>query len=182
MHRLAWLWNLLVLAALPLALAGCPQVEIVGAHVHSPDDCILVVHSKVQDLSHVANRCKIVAEFGNWRGVGSVPMVQRVEEPQDVYSEIRRWEKVFSPVAAGQMRVRFFYVNELLAQVYFPAPDFAEESLERQLYWPEDEAQGTWPQPEQAPEATQCPGCGNDYPTADSRFCPQCGRARPGAQ
>jgi hypothetical protein len=169
----------LLLAPFALLFVGCPQVQIVEAQVHSPEDCILVVHSKVSDLSHVADRCKVVAEFGNWRGVGTVPMVRRVAEPQDVYSEIRRWEKVFSPVAAGQMRVRFFYVNELLAQQFFPAPDFPQESLERQQYWPDEDED--WPESRKAPEVTTCPGCGNDYPQADARFCGQCGRARPGA-
>lgn len=150
MHRRIAGW--LLWAPLALTLAGCPHVEVVDVHVHSPEDCILVVHSQTQDLSHVADRCKVVAEFGTWRGVGSVPMVRGIDEPQDVYSEIRRWEKVYSPVAAGQMRVRFFYVNELLTQRFFPAPDFAEESLERQQYWPDDEGQQGWPGPEGKPD------------------------------
>ena len=129
-------------------LAGCPSVSVVSATSPRPEDCVLIVHTKTAGLAHVPERCKVVAEFGEWRGEGATPMVRSVPEPQDVFSEIRRWQRSYSGIPEGQLRVRFMYQHEVLAEGYFDAPDFNEDSLERQLFWP-DEQGGDWPTPTQ---------------------------------
>ncbi|MEZ6183786.1 MAG: hypothetical protein R3F62_02120 [Planctomycetota bacterium] len=131
-----------------LSSAGCPSVSVVSATSPRPEDCVLIVHSKVSGLAHVPARCRVVAEFGEWRGEGGTPMVRNVPEPQDVFSEVRRWERSYSGIPEGQLRVRFMYQHEVLDEQYFAAPEFNEDSLERQLFWPEEQG-GDWPSPSQ---------------------------------
>lgn len=138
--------RLTVAALAVVLLAGCPAVRVVSATSPRPEDCVLIVHSKVAGLSHVPARCRVVAEFGEWRGEGGTPMVRAVAEPQDVFSEIRRWERSYAGVPAGKLRVRFMYMHDVLDEAYFEAPEFNEDSLERQLFWPEEKG-GDWPSP-----------------------------------
>jgi hypothetical protein len=146
------------LSVLALLLTGCPQVQILEVEAH-PDDCVLVVHSQTTDLAHVAERCRVEAVFGQWRGVGSVPMVRGLPEPQDVYSQIRAWERgTFGRIPEGQVRVRFFYQhNELLAEEHFPAPDFDPGSLYRRRSPLPDADSDFWPDPDRTPPGSASP-------------------------
>jgi len=173
-----------LLLALPLALlVGCPSAEIVDTSVPEPDDAVLVVHSRTSGFAHVPERCRVEAAFGEWRGVGATPMARGVSEPQDVYSEVTRWERRRSYVPEGEMRVRFFYQDQLMAERYFDAPDLDPVALERQLFWSDpgelSEVEAAWPRADTVrPHAAYCPACGARFP-ADARFCTGCGRQRP---
>jgi len=129
--------GVLLASALGLVLfaTGCPSVQFAGApRSEGPNRPEVTIECVVDGLAHRPELCSLEFQTdGYYAEVVGVPGLDpRLGGPQRVDVTASEWAEqrdLNAPVAAGQIRVRFYWnKSALMAERLFPAPRFDPEA------------------------------------------------------